>query len=69
MDDTITLISWNINGARAIHRKGFLEWLDLASPDILGLQETRAEERQLPSALAQPEGYHGYWNASQRKKG
>jgi exodeoxyribonuclease-3 len=69
MDDIITLVSWNINGARAIHQKGFLEWLEVASPDILGLQETRAEEGQLPSALAQPEGYRGYWNASRRKKG
>lgn len=69
MDDTITLLSWNVNGARAVHQKGFLEWLELASPDILALQETRAEEQQLPGALAQPTGYRGFWNASRRKKG
>jgi len=66
---TLSLLSWNVNGVRAAHRKGFLDWLAEAGPDVLCLQETRAEERQLPAALAQPEGYHGFWNGSRRKKG
>ncbi len=66
---SLTLVSWNVNGIRAAHRKGFLDWLHQAEPDILCIQESRAEEHQLPKALAQPEGYHGYWNACQRKKG
>lgn len=66
---TITLLSWNVNGIRAVHKKGFLEWLAEAQPDILGLQETRAEEDQLPVRLAQPEGYRGYWNHAKAKKG
>ena len=69
MTTTLTLLSWNVNGVRAAHRKGFLDWLAEASPDILCLQETRAEEDQLSAALAQPEGYHGFWNGSRRKKG
>ena len=69
MEKTITLISWNVNGIRAAHQKGFLDWLDEAAPEILGLQETRAEEAQLPSILARPMGYHSFWNPSRRKKG
>jgi len=68
-DNTFTLLSWNVNGIRAAHRKGFLDWLTEASPDILCLQETRAEEDQLPAALAQPAGYRAFWNSSRRKKG
>jgi len=66
---TITLLSWNVNGIRAAYRKGFLDWLEAAQPDILGIQESRAEEYQLPQKLAQPAGYHGYWNPCKRKKG
>jgi exodeoxyribonuclease-3 len=69
MQKTITLLSWNVNGIRAVHKKGFLDWLSEAAPDVLGLQETRAEEGQLPAKLAQPEGYRGIWNPSRRKKG
>ena len=46
MQRTMTLLSWNVNGIRAAHRKGFLEWLAQASPDILCLEETRTEESQ-----------------------
>ncbi len=69
MKNTITLLSWNVNGIRAAHKKGFLDWLGEASPDILCLQETRAEKHQLADNLAHPEGYHTFWNASKRKKG
>jgi exodeoxyribonuclease-3 len=66
---TITLLSWNVNGARAVHKKGLLDWLAEAAPDILCLQETRAGEAQLPATLAQPAGYRGFWNSSRKKKG
>jgi exodeoxyribonuclease-3 len=67
MTETLTLLSWNINGARAIHRKGFLPWLEQAAPDILCLQETRAGEADLPPEMAQPGGYRGIWRAGERK--
>jgi exodeoxyribonuclease III len=63
----LTLISWNVNGARAIHKKGFLPWLAQTAPDILCLQEIKAEEAQLPAELAQPAGYHAFWHSAQRK--
>jgi exodeoxyribonuclease-3 len=69
VNETIDLLSWNVNGIRAVHRKGFLDWLEQTQPDILCLQETRAEESQLPAKLARPAGYQTFWNASRRKKG
>lgn len=62
------LYSWNVNGLRAAHNKGFLAWLQQTSPDILGLQETKCHPDQLPAELHQPDGYHTYW-ASAEKKG
>lgn len=62
------LYSWNVNGIRAAKRKGFLNWLDTAQPDILALQETRALPEQLGKALLNPPDYHTYW-ASAKKKG
>jgi exodeoxyribonuclease-3 len=63
----LTLLSWNVNGVRAIHRKGFLPWLQETAPDILCLQETKAMASQLPAELAQPEGYRAYWHSAERK--
>ncbi len=63
------LISWNVNGLRAVAKKGFLEWLYRASPDILGLQETKAEAEQLPEEVRMPNGYHAYFAHSKGRKG
>ncbi len=62
----LTLLSWNVNGIRAIQRKGFAEWLAATSPDILCLQETRAEAEQLPDDIRQPAGYQAWWHGSER---
>lgn len=62
------LYSWNVNGVRAAAKKGLLEWLANAGPDVLCLQETKAEPTQLDAALLQPAGYHSHW-ASAEKKG
>ncbi len=69
MTDVLYLLSWNVNGIRAVQKKGFLEWLSEAAPDILCLQETRAAEAQLPAALVHPAGYHSFWNAPLARKG
>ncbi|MCA9398758.1 MAG: exodeoxyribonuclease III, partial [Candidatus Omnitrophica bacterium] len=61
------LISWNVNGIRAILKKGFLEWLHQESPDILGIQETKAQTDQLTFDLLHPNGYHTYWSSAERK--
>jgi exodeoxyribonuclease-3 len=61
------LLSWNVNGIRAIKGKGFLEWLYQESPDILCLQETKAQPDQLDADLKEPRGYHVYWAYPERK--
>ncbi|MCL4294876.1 MAG: exodeoxyribonuclease III [Anaerolineae bacterium] len=66
---TITLLSWNVNGIRAVHKKGFLAWLAEVRPDILCLQETKAEAAQLTTELAQPEGYQAFWHSPAARKG
>lgn len=63
------IISWNVNGIRAAHKKGFLQWLEDESPDILGLQETKAQDHQLPDELRAPKGYHTYFASSKGRKG
>jgi exodeoxyribonuclease-3 len=62
------LISWNVNGLRAIHRHGdFMPWLMEESPDILCLQEIKSLEEQLPPELKLIDGYHAYFNPAERK--
>jgi exodeoxyribonuclease-3 len=62
-----TLISWNVNGIRAIQKKGFVDWLHKVSPDILCVQETKANPDQLDEALLQPDGYRALWVSAERK--
>ena len=61
------IYSWNVNGIRAVVRKGaFQEFMAKYDPDILCLQETKAEQGQ---AVIDLSGYEEYWNSSQAKKG
>ena len=61
------IISWNVNGIRAAHKKGFLEWLDQESPDIMCVQETKASVDQLPDALKEIPGYISYFVSAEKK--
>lgn len=63
----IKLISWNVNGIRAVTKRGFLDWLSRESPDILCLQETKATPDDLPEELLNPGGYQTYWNYPVKK--
>ncbi|UCD05081.1 MAG: exodeoxyribonuclease III [candidate division WOR-3 bacterium] len=62
------ILSWNVNGLRAVHRKGFLDWLGDERPTILCVQETKASVERLPAELKDIPGYHVYY-ASAEKKG
>ena len=64
---TLRALSWNVNGLRAIHKKGFLEWLAKERPDILCLQETKASPDQLPATLRDIDGYQTYFSSAERK--
>ena len=61
------IYSWNVNGIRSAHKKDFLGWLSQVQPDILCLQEVRAEQEQIPSEILNYPGYEHYWNPAQRK--
>ena len=61
-----SIISWNVNGIRAVEKKGFLDWLKDESPDILCLQETKARPEQLAENLRVPAGYHAYFSSAKR---
>jgi exodeoxyribonuclease-3 len=64
----VRIVSWNVNGLRAVYRKGFLGWLHDGQPTILCVQETKASVEQLPDELRDIPGYHVYY-ASAEKKG
>ena len=63
----IKMLCWNVNGIRAVVKKGFLQWLQKESPDILCLQETKASPENLTKDLLEPPGYQTYWNYPERK--
>lgn len=63
-----TIYSWNVNGIRAAAKKNLFDWWSSASPDVLCLQETKANTEDLPEELTSPPGYHAYF-ASASKKG
>lgn len=65
----LKILSWNVNGIRAAQKKGFLEFLRKEDPDIVCVQETKAEKEQLDEELLMPEGYVTFWNHSKRKRG
>lgn len=67
--NTIRLLSWNVNGIRAIHKKGFVDWLLKENPDILCLQETKASPEQLPKELLNIDSYNSFFSHSKIKKG
>ena len=63
----LKLLSWNVNGIRAAQKKGFLEWLEKESPDILCVQETKAHIEQLSKELINPNSYKTYWSSGEKK--
>lgn len=63
----LRLLSWNVNGIRAVYKKGFLDWFKKEDPDILCLQETKASEEQLVDELKNPPGYYSYFSSAEKK--
>ncbi|MBN2422289.1 exodeoxyribonuclease III [Candidatus Woesearchaeota archaeon] len=58
------LVSWNVNGIRAVLKKGFLSWFNKSPIDILCIQETKAHKDQVGLEL---ESYFQYWNSAEKK--
>jgi exodeoxyribonuclease-3 len=64
-------ISWNVNGFRAVLKKGFMDWLEATDPDVLNLQEIRSEweEIDLPVRKQLESAYDICWFPAKSKKG
>ena len=65
----MTIISWNVNGIRAVEKKDFVPWLLSSGADVVCIQETKANPAQLSPALVMPAGtlqYRSYWSSAKR---
>jgi exodeoxyribonuclease III len=63
----LKLLSWNVNGIRALEKKGFSTWLQGAGADVVMLQETKCSPEQLTSSLCKPDGFHAEWCSAEKK--
>lgn len=63
------IISWNVNGLRAVYKKGNFEGILSSENDIVCLQETKSLPDQLPQELQSPAGFYAYFNYPKFKKG
>lgn len=61
------LVSWNVNGIRAVMKKDFLKSFHSMQTDILCLQETKAQDNQVSETLTDIKGYHLYSNSAEKK--
>lgn len=61
------ILSYNVNGIRAALKKGLLDWIKTVSPDILCIQETKAQNEQIPVLDFEKAGYKNYWFSAKRK--
>lgn len=61
------VVTFNANGIRAAQRKGFFDWLQRERPEVVCIQETRAQEPQLTQGDFYPEGYHVTYRDAERK--
>ena len=65
---SIKLVSWNVNGIRAVAKKDeFWDWFDNTDADIINFQEVRATQDKIPKKLADIEGFHTHFNEAERK--
>ena len=55
------ILSYNVNGIRAALGKGLADWIQQEQPDVLCLQETKAQLDQIPTSLFEELGYKGYF--------
>jgi len=63
----VKLISWNVNGIRSAMEKGFRDFIESDQPEMLCLQETKAQAEQVDTDWAHELGYHQIWNSAEKK--
>ena len=61
------ILTYNVNGIRSALNKGFIEWLKTCNPDVVCIQEIKAQEDQLDLQVFKDAGYHSYWHSAQKK--
>jgi exodeoxyribonuclease-3 len=61
----VKIVSWNVNGIRAVWKKGFVDFVKAENPDILCIQETKAHPDQVDQKLSEYK-YH-FWNSAEKK--
>jgi exodeoxyribonuclease-3 len=66
---SIRLVSWNVNGLRAVWKKGFSATVDSMGADVLAIQETKLQAEQLSEEMRSLPGYASYWSHATVKKG
>lgn len=62
-----TIVTYNVNGIRAAITKGFTDWLKSTNPDVVCLQEVKAEREQVDLSALEEAGYHYYWHSAKKK--
>jgi exodeoxyribonuclease III len=65
--NSIRIYSWNVNGIRAVQKKGFADWINTSEGDIFCLQETKIQPDQLTDEIANINGFKSHWFSAQRK--
>jgi len=63
----VKIVSYNVNGIRAAMNKGFIDWLRLVNPDVIGLQEVKANFDQIDATVFEDLGYEIYWYPAVKK--
>ena len=63
----VKILSYNVNGIRAALRKDFASWLKATNPDVLCLQEIKANSEQFDESIFTDLGYHCFWNSAEKK--
>jgi exodeoxyribonuclease-3 len=61
------IITLNLNGIRSAANKGFFHWLQQVQPDVICMQEVKAQAADLTAEMQAPAGYHGYFHYAQKK--
>ncbi len=61
------IVSWNVNGIRAIAKKNFFEDIEKMHPDILCLQETKAQDEEVENTVSKMSDYDRYYNSAEKK--
>jgi exodeoxyribonuclease-3 len=62
----VRVVSWNVNGLRAAHKKGFQHWLSKARANVVAVQEVRAQAEQLPEELRAPRRWRTHFSSAVR---